>query len=137
MRLSPSAPDHGDLRHYDAGRHRVLNLVRFMEQNRYLYRRKQAFLAHVQRKVHAGRYQADAAPALWAHWLKEGLRRYLRAHPRIDAAAFTTEFMQDLACEVAEREHTRIVRSDYVDMTVDGQIGSRGRMHVTRYVIGR
>jgi len=133
--MTPAAaqPDHGDLRHYDAKRRLALNLMRFMERERYLVRRKQAFVAHVERKLRNNRYHAGEAPQLWAHWLREGLKRYLRAHPRVDGSLFTRAFLHELAEEIAEREHIRVLRGDYVDMTVDGTIDASGRMRVSRW----
>jgi hypothetical protein len=125
--------DHGDLRHYEPKRRRALDLVRFMEQDRYLFRRKQAFIAYVERKVRRRRYNPAEGPTLWSHWLKEGLIRYLRTHPRVDGLHYTDAFLHELAQEIAEREHARVVRGDYVDMTVDGTVGPNGRPHVVRW----
>ena len=125
-------PAHGDLRHYEPGRRRALDLLRFMEDDRYLMRRKQAFIAHVERKVLGQHYVAAEAPLLWMHWLKDGLLRYLRAHPRVDGSYFTKRFLRALAQEVAVREHTRVVRGDYADLTVAGSV-SNGRARVARW----
>jgi len=131
--MSSAARDHGDLRHYEPKRRRALDLLRFMHEDRYMVRRKQAFIAHVERKVHGRHYVAARAPKLWAHWLKEGVQRYLRVHPRVDGAHFTSRFISELAKEVAEREHARVLRGDYVDLTVDGSVDRNGRVRVARW----
>jgi hypothetical protein len=126
-------PDHGDLRQYDPKRRRALDLLRFMHEDRYLVRRKQAFIAAVERKLRTRRYKAAQAPTLWGHWIADGLVRYLRAHPRVDGAHFTPRFVRDLAREVAVREHARIKRGDYPDMTIDGSVTATGRARVARW----
>jgi len=126
-------PDHGDMRHYDADRRHLLALARFLETDRFCVRRKQAFLATVERKLHTGSYSHKLAPKLWAHWVKEGLPRYLREHPRADAGAFDRKLVRKLAKEVADRERTRIARKDYPDLTVAGEVGTSGRLHMTRW----
>lgn len=131
--MTQPAPDHGDLRHYEPKRRRALELLRFMHDDRYLFRRKQAFIAHVERKVHGKHYVASDAPKLWGHWLKDGLTRYLRAHPRVDGTLFTARFMRELAKEVAEREFIRVKRGNYVDLTVDGAVDAKGRARVVRW----
>ncbi len=131
--MSRTAPDHGDLRNYEPKRRRALDLLRFMHENKYLFRRKQAFIAHVERKIRGRHYVAAEAPQLWLHWLKDGLVRYLRAHPRVDGAHYSAYFLNELAKEVAEREHARVVRGDYVDLTVDGSVGPTGRLRVVRW----
>ena len=131
--MTQPPPDHGDLRHYEPKRRRALELLRFMHEDRYLFRRKQAFIAHVERKVRGKHYVASEAPQLWGHWLKDGLVRYLRTHPRIDGTLFTARFMNELAKEIAEREYIRVKRGDYVDLTVDGAVDTKGRTRVARW----
>jgi hypothetical protein len=121
------APRYGDLRHYDADRRRLLLLWRFLDSDRFTFRRKQAFIATVQRKLRSGRYKHDLAPKLWTHWIKQGLRRFLREHPR--AGGYDMNLVHQLASEIAEREHARILRGDYPDLTVDGSARS-GRPRV-------
>ena len=120
---------HGDMRHYDADKRRASLLLRFMREDRYIIRRKQAYIAYVQRKILAGKYNAKKAGKLWGFWLAEGVKRYLRTHARADQGAFSPVMIQRLASMVAAQEHTRIARGDYPNMTVEGtMVGQRGRV---------
>ena len=126
---APSEAKHGDMRHYDSDKRRMSLLLRYMQQDRYLVRRKQAYIAYVQRKLLAGKYNAKKATKLWGYWIAEGVKRYVRAHPRVDQGAFSPAMLQQLAGAVAVREHTRTARGDYPNMTTEGtMVGNRGRV---------
>lgn len=123
---SHDSPAFADMRSADADRRRLLSLWRFLETDRYLVRRKMAFLGTVQRKLHTGRYDRTRAPRLWAFWVDEGIGRYYRLHPRTDRTAFGGPIRMKLAREIAAWEHKRILAGAYPDLTVDGvQHGDR------------
>jgi hypothetical protein len=132
--LDDESAHFGDMRSppEELERRRLLSLWRFLETDRYLVRRKQAFVGTVQRKLHTGSYQRKLAPKLWAFWVDEGIRRYFRMHPRTDPNAFAGRLRMKLAREIATYEHQQITRGRYPDLTVDGT--ERGdRMLVARW----
>jgi len=129
MTATTSEAQHGDMRHYDSTKRRAGLLLRYMQDDRYLVRRKQAYIAYVQRKILAGKYDAKKAAKLWGFWLAEGVRRYLRTHPRADQEGFSPSLLKQLASVIAMNEYARTARGDYPNMTTEGtMVGQRGRV---------
>lgn len=131
--LLDDGPAHfGDMRSPEPERRRLLSLWRFLETDRYLVRRKQAFIGTVQRKLHTGRYKRKLAPKLWAFWVDEGIGRYFAMHPRTEPNAFGGRLRMKLAREIATYEHQQIMQGRYPDLTVDGALRD-DRMTLARW----
>jgi len=106
----------------------IRSLFTFMSSDKFLVRRKLAFVATVQRKLAGRRYDAQLAPLLWLHWVDQAIRRYARVHPR-SRACFTEGLRQHLAERLAQEEHERIVHGVYPDLTQEGEMhGEQARV---------
>ena len=102
-------------------------LLQFLDTDRYMYRRKHAFVATVQRKLKAKRYDPDQAPWLWLHFVDEGATRLARTEGLDVRVAFPPADRYALARAIAEHELKKIERGKYPDLTEGGeQARSRG-----------